>query len=142
MSSRDLFVGHCPTWIRILGPPLGKLRGASVPQVIGTSSFFRHSMPVRLGPFVLRHSSTKYLNTENRARHRIMTAQFTRNLASLRQAVSRNAPRFRALPFLNAVFHPQVPPAEPSLLNRYHPSSCFEINRNHHLRPLAGDNRQ
>jgi hypothetical protein len=48
---RDPYVGHCPTQITMPGSPLGKLRVRSASQVIGTSSFFRHS-------------STKYLNTD------------------------------------------------------------------------------
>ena len=64
------------------------------------------------------------------------------DLASSRRAVSHSAQRSLALPFLLAIFRRQVPPAEPSLLNQYHLPWYFEINRDHHLRPLAEGNRQ
>jgi hypothetical protein len=64
------------------------------------------------------------------------------DLASSRRAVSHSARRSLALPFLFAIFRRQFPPAEPSLLNQYHLPWYFEINRDHHLRPLAEGNRQ
>src|SRR6266700_7394271 len=115
------------------------------------SSFgFRYSTPAWVGSFVLRnsfelrHSSPKDVLTRNRARPRDNDCPIHRTQVqtSSRRAVSRSARRFRALHFLLAMFHRRVPLAESSLLNRYHPSSYFEINRDHHLRPLVGDNRQ
>src|SRR6266487_6303861 len=94
--------------------------------------------------FVIRHSSPKDVLTRDRARPRDNDCPIHRTQVqtSSRRAVSRSARRFRALPFLLAMFHRQVPLAEPLLLNRYHPSSWLETNRDHHLRPLAEDNRQ
>jgi len=64
------------------------------------------------------------------------------DVASSRRAVSHSARPSLALPFLLAIFRRQVPPAEPSLLNQYHLPWHLEINRDHHLRPLAEGNRQ
>ena len=93
--------------------------------------------------FVIRHSSTKDVPTWDRARPQDNDCPIHRTpvQSSLRRVVFRSAQRFRVLPFLFATFRQQFPPAEPLLLNLYHPSSSFEINRVHHLRPLAEDNR-
>src|SRR6266480_1405933 len=126
----------------MLGPPLGKLHALSVPQVIRTSSFFRHSFVLRHSCFVIRRRETCTPRIEHGTGVMIVRPSRERIRTSLRQVVSRTARRFRALPFLLAMFHPQVPLAEPLLLNRYRPSSPPEIDRDHHLRPLAEDNRQ
>src|SRR5437762_10543078 len=103
-----------------------------------------HSCFVIPSSFVIRHSSPKDVLTRDRARPRDNDCPIHRTQVqtSSRRAVSRSARRFRALPFLLAMFHRQVPLAEPLLLNRYRPSSLPEIDRDHHLRPLAEDNRQ
>ena len=124
-------------------PPSGKPRILSVPKVIRTSAFFRRSTPARLGPFVLRYSSTRDLYIWDRGRHAITIGSTVgADVASSRRAVSHSAQRSLALPFLLAIFRRQVPPAEPSLLNQYHLPWYLEISRDHHLRPLAEGNRQ
>ena len=105
--------------------------------------FFRRSTPAPRGPFVLRYSSTRDLYIWDRGRHAITIGSTVgADVASSRRAVSHSAQRSLALPFLLAIFRRQVPPAEPSLLNQYHLPWYFEINRDHHLRPLAEGNRQ
>ena len=137
---RDPFVRHCPTQIRMLVAAARQTPGPE--RAAGHSDFVILSSFLRASSFVLRHSSTRDMRTQDRARHgdNDCSTQRERIWTSSRQVVSRSARRFRALPFLLAMFHRQFPPAEPSLLNRSHPSSWLETNRDHHLRPLAEDN--
>ena len=129
----------------MLGPPLDKLEGLPRRRSSGVrlSSFLRPSTPVRLGPFVSVICRGETQPMIERATELTMLRP-SRELieTSYQREVSRSARRFRVLHFLLAAFHRQVPPVEPSLLDRCHPSSYFEINRDRHLQPLAGDNRQ
>src|SRR6266403_1480433 len=80
---------YCQASSYIDGDARAALRETQDLECAEGHSVLRHSFvvstPARLGPFVLRYSSTR---------------------------------------------------------DRYHPSSYFEINRDHHLRPLVGDNRR
>jgi len=66
ISLRDHLVRYRPTWMD--RSPSANSGALSVPQVIGTSSFFRHSTPVRLRLFVLRRSKIYALRVERGTR--------------------------------------------------------------------------
>src|ERR1700719_3510616 len=63
---REFIVRHRLTLMEMPGPPSGKPRILSVPEVIRTSAFFRRSIPAPLGPFVLRYSSTRPIHLGSR----------------------------------------------------------------------------
>src|SRR5437773_1152423 len=101
-----------------------------------------HSCFVIPSSFVIRHSSPKDVFTRDRARPRDNDCPIHRTQVqtSSRRAVSRSARRFRALPFLLAIFHPHLLLAEPLLLICYLYSSSPELDRVRHLRTVYTDN--